>query len=32
LGWAPALDDLENIIAHALVWEESLKGRQMQID
>lgn len=28
LGWKPALDDLETIIAHALAWEGSLKTRK----
>jgi UDP-glucose 4-epimerase len=31
LGWTPALDDLETIIAHALVWEETLKRRQLKM-
>jgi len=30
LGWKPALDDLEAIIAHALAWEASLKERMTQ--
>lgn len=28
LGWKPALDDLETIIAHALAWEEHLKRQR----
>jgi UDP-glucose 4-epimerase len=28
LGWKPALDNLETIIAHALAWEEGLKNRR----
>lgn len=27
LGWKPALDDLETIVAHALQWEGVLRGR-----
>ncbi|MEP9366255.1 UDP-glucose 4-epimerase GalE [Xanthobacter sp. VNH20] len=28
LGWAPKLDDLPTIVAHALDWERSLAGRE----
>lgn len=27
LGWKPALEELETIIAHALAWEENLKNK-----
>jgi UDP-glucose 4-epimerase len=30
LGWKPALDDLEAVVAHALAWEASLKERMTQ--
>ena len=26
LGWAPELDDLDTIVAHALGWERKLEG------
>ena len=34
LGWAPQLDDLDTIVAHALAWERrlSLQGRRSADD
>ena len=29
-GWQPKLDDLDTIVGHALAWEKSLAGRNVQ--